>query len=148
MNRTKYQDILKEISEHQEYLDNHVENLDFRKRSPGDRAVHLALSELSCIVAYQTEIIKGLVEAISISPQEQNYKIKIKDCSMSPRLQTVLYNLGFEYIDEAYDLWIREGDWGLLKVHYNFGRKSLNELKDIFGELDWHMPQQETKNNE
>ena len=77
MNRTKYQDILKEISEHQEYLDNHVENLDFRKRSPGDRAVHLALSELSCIVAYQTEIIKGLVEAISISPEEQEIERKI-----------------------------------------------------------------------
>lgn len=77
MNRTKYQDILKEISEHQEYVDKNVENLDFRKHSTGDREVHLALSELSCIVAYQTEIIKGLVEAISISPEEQEIERKI-----------------------------------------------------------------------
>ena len=47
------------------------------KRSPGDREVHLALSELSCIVAYQTEIIKGLVEAISISPEEVEIERKI-----------------------------------------------------------------------
>jgi uncharacterized coiled-coil protein SlyX len=78
MNRTKYQAILKEISEHQKYLDKNVEDLDYvMKRSPGDREVHLALSELSCIVAYQNEIITGLVEAISISPEEQEVERKI-----------------------------------------------------------------------
>ena len=78
MNRTKYQAILKEISEHQKYLDKNVEDLDYvMKRSPGDREVHLALSELSCIVAYQNEIITGLVKAISISPEEQEIERKI-----------------------------------------------------------------------
>lgn len=78
MNRVKYQAILKEISEHQEYLDRNVEDLDFViKRIPGDKEIHLAISELSCIVAYQTEIIKGLVEAISISPEEQEMERKI-----------------------------------------------------------------------
>ena len=78
MNRTIIENKLRDISEHQQYLDKNVEDLDFvMKRSPGDREVHLALSELSCIVAYQTEIIKGLVEAISISPEEQEMERKI-----------------------------------------------------------------------
>ena len=78
MNRVKYQDILKEISEHQQYLDRNVEDLDFViKRYQGDKEIHLAISELSCIVAYQTEIIKGLVAAISISPEEQEIEQKI-----------------------------------------------------------------------
>lgn len=78
MNRVKYQDILKEISEHQQYLDRNVEDLDFViKRYQGDKEIHLAISELSCIVAYQTEIIKGLVDAISISPEEQEIEQKI-----------------------------------------------------------------------
>ena len=78
MNRVKYQDILKEISEHQQYLDRNVEDLDYViKRYQGDKEIHLAISELSCIVAYQTEIIKGLVAAISISPEEQEIEQKI-----------------------------------------------------------------------
>ena len=78
MNRTIIETKLRDISEHMQYLDRNVEDLDFvMKRSPGDREVHLALSELSCIVAYQTEIIKGLVEAISISPEEVEIERKI-----------------------------------------------------------------------
>jgi len=53
MNRTLIEEKLRDISEHQQYLDKNVEDLDYvMKRSPGDREVHLALSELSCIVAY------------------------------------------------------------------------------------------------
>ena len=78
MNRSIIEDKLRDISEHMQYLDRNVEDLDFvMKRSPGDREIHLALSELSCIVAYQTEIIKGLVEAISISPEEVEIERKI-----------------------------------------------------------------------
>ena len=78
MNRTLIEEKLRDISEHQEYLDKNVEDLDYvMKRSPGDREVHLALSEISCIVAYQQEIIKELVKAISISPEEQEIERKI-----------------------------------------------------------------------
>ena len=78
MNRSIIEDKLRDISEHMQYLDRNVEDLDFvMKRSPGDREIHLALSELSCIVAYQNEIIKGLVEAISISPEEVEIERKI-----------------------------------------------------------------------
>ena len=71
MNRTVIEDKLRDISEHQEYLDKNVEDLDFvMKRTPGDREVHLALSELSCIVAYQNDIIKELVKAIVLHPEE------------------------------------------------------------------------------
>ena len=146
MNRTDIETQLETIQGCIETLDTVYRNFEDFGGSV-DMCSRDSLCEITFIVQAQQKIIKGLVEAISISPEEQTYKIKIKDCSMSPRLQTVLYNLGFEYIDEAYDLWIREGDWGLLKVHYNFGRKSLNELKDIFGELDWHMAQQESKNH-
>ena len=78
MNRTLIEEKLRDISEHQQYLDKNVEDLDYvMKRSPGDREVHLALSEISCIVAYQQEIIKELVKAISISPEEQEIERKI-----------------------------------------------------------------------
>ena len=78
MNRTIIETKIRDISEHMEYLDKNVEDLDFvMKRSPGDREVHLALSELSCIVAYQQEIIKELVKSISISPEEQEIERKI-----------------------------------------------------------------------
>lgn len=78
MNRTIIENKLRDISEHQKYLDKNVEKLDFlMKKDLGDREVHLAISELSCIIAYQTEVIKGLVEAISISPEEQEIERKI-----------------------------------------------------------------------
>jgi len=78
MNRTIIENKIRDISEHMEYLDKNVEDLDFvMKRSPGDREVHLALSELSCIVGYQQEIIKELVKSISISPEEQEIERKI-----------------------------------------------------------------------
>jgi uncharacterized coiled-coil protein SlyX len=78
MNRTLIEEKLRDISEHQQYLDKNVEDLDYvMKRSPGDREVHLALSELSCIVAYQQEIIKELVKAIILHPEEVEVHRKI-----------------------------------------------------------------------
>tara|TARA_B100000287_G_C20317999_1_gene656604 strand:- start:107 stop:511 length:405 start_codon:yes stop_codon:yes gene_type:complete len=78
MDRTFIEQKIKDISEHQEYLDRNVENLDFvMKRHSGDREVHLALSELSCIVGYQQEIIKQLVKAIILHPEEQEIHKKL-----------------------------------------------------------------------
>jgi len=78
MNRTFIETKLRDISEHMEYLDKNVENLDFvLTMTKGERETHLALSELSCIVGYQQEIIKELVKAISISPEEQEIERKI-----------------------------------------------------------------------
>ena len=78
MNRTFIETKLRDISEHMEYLDKNVENLNFvLTMTKGERDVFLALSELSCIVAYQQEIIKELVKAISISPEEQEIERKI-----------------------------------------------------------------------
>ena len=78
MNRTLIEEKLRDISEHQQYLDKNVEDLDYvMKRSPGDREVHLALSELSCIVAYQQEIIKEIVKAIILHPEEVEVHRKI-----------------------------------------------------------------------
>lgn len=78
MDRTTLETKLRDISEHMEYLDKNVENLDFvLTMTKGERETHLALSELSCIVAYQQEIIKELVKAISISPEEQEVERKI-----------------------------------------------------------------------
>lgn len=78
MNRTFIETKLRDISEHMEYLDKNIENLVYEMTiTKKERDTHLALSELSCIVAYQQEIIKGLVEAVSISPEEQEIERKI-----------------------------------------------------------------------
>ena len=74
-------------------------------------------------------------------------KILIEMCSMSPRLSNLMCNYGYEYLEDVYDFWISQGDNGLLKMK-SFGRKSLNELKDIFAEYDLQMTKQETKDNE
>lgn len=84
MDRTFIEQKIKDISEHQEYLDRNVENLDFvMKRHSGDREVHLALSELSCIVGYQQEIIKELVKAIILHPEEQEIHKKLVELRKS-----------------------------------------------------------------
>lgn len=72
--------------------------------------------------------------------EDTRKKIKIDECSMSPRLANLMCNFGYEYLEDAYDYWVSNGDWGLLKKS-SFGRKSLNELKDIFKEYEL----QETK---
>ena len=78
MNRTFIETKLRDISEHMEYLDKNVENLVYEMTiTKKERDTHLALSELSCIVGYQQEIIKELVKAISISPEEQEIERKI-----------------------------------------------------------------------
>ena len=101
------------------------------------------LDRIIGICKQQQSIIEALVEVISISTKEQKHKIKIDECSMSPRLANLMYNFGYEYLDDVYDFWILNGDNGLLKKS-SFGRKSLNELKDIFKEYKL----QETKNND
>lgn len=146
MNRTDIKTQMETIQGSIKILDTVYRNFeDFGGNT--DICIRDALCEITYIVQAQQEIIKGLIEAISISPEEQKHKIKIQECPLSPRLEIILYNLGFQYLDDVYDLWIQEGNWGLLKKKYSFGRKSLNELLDIFKELNWHMPQQETKNH-
>ena len=78
MNRTFIKTKLRDISEHMEYLDKNVENLDYvLTMTKGERETHLALSELSCIVAYQQEIIKEIVKAIILHPEEVEVHRKI-----------------------------------------------------------------------
>jgi len=52
---------------------------------------------------------------------------------MTPRLSNLMCNFGYDYLEDVYDFWVLNGDNGLLKKS-SFGRKSLNELKDIFKE--------------
>lgn len=108
-----------------------------------DMCLRDSLCEITFIVQAQQKIIEGLVETISISTKEQKHKIKIDECSMSPRLSNLMCNFGYEYLEDVYDYWVINGDNGLLKKS-SFGRKSLNELKDIFKEYKL----QETKNND
>ena len=63
--------------------------------------------------------------------EDTRKKIKIDECSMTPRLSNLMCNFGYEYLEDVYDFWVSNGDNGLLKKN-SFGRKSLNELKDIF----------------
>lgn len=74
------------------------------------------------------------------SPKQPKTKIKIQNCPMSIKLQILLYNLGVKYLEEAYDIYLEEGDWGLLGNKYNFEKKTINELKKLFQELNWNIP--------
>ena len=98
------------------------------------------LAILRAIVHKQNILINYLLEKSVIREDDTQKKIKIDECSMSPRLSNLMCNFGYEYLEDVYDYWVLNGDWGLLRKK-NFGRKSLNELKDIFKEYEL----QETK---
>ena len=104
-----------------------------------------------CNIEYDDTVMRAeLEEDVVIEPIKEKYeheKTKIDQCSMTPRLSNLMCNFGYEYLEDVYDFWIVNGDNGLLKMK-SFGRKSLNELKDIFGEYDLQMTTQENKNNE
>ena len=91
------------------------------------------VSILRDIVHKQNILINYLLEKSITSEDDIQKKIKIDECSMSPRLANLMCNFGYEYLEDVH------GDWGLLKS--SFGGKSLNELKDIFKEYEL----QETK---
>ncbi len=100
------------------------------------------VSILRDIVHKQNILINYLLEKSITREDDMQKKIKIDECSMSPRLSNLMCNFGYEYLEDVYDYWVINGDWGLLKKS-SFGRKSLNELKDIFKEYEL----QETKND-
>lgn len=60
-------------------------------------------------------------------------KIKLEDCEMSVRLENCLKNAEFTYLEDVLFFYKEHGDNGLLKLK-NFGRRSLNEIKDILKE--------------
>ena len=115
------------------------------------------LDRIIGICKQQQTIIEALVERAfkQSDKKEPLQKIKIHDCSISPRLSNLMCNYGYEYLEDVNEFWIANGDNGLLKMK-SFGRKSLNELKEIFAEYDLPMttkydlrnPKQETKNND
>tara|TARA_R100000697_G_scaffold115863_1_gene135946 strand:+ start:402 stop:902 length:501 start_codon:yes stop_codon:yes gene_type:complete len=66
--------------------------------------------------------------------QSENGKIhRLEDCELSVRTENCLKNAGFDYLEDVYICVQSEGDAGLLKLK-NFGRRSLNETKDILKE--------------
>tara|TARA_R100000655_G_scaffold478_1_gene1965 strand:- start:806 stop:1132 length:327 start_codon:yes stop_codon:yes gene_type:complete len=89
------------------------------------------------IKAHQKTIIQLSIE---IERLEQKKRIlsgeTIIDCLLSVRTDNCLRNAGFKYLEEAYLFYDENGDQGLLKLK-NFGRKSLNELKDLFKEYGY-----------
>jgi len=101
------------------------------------------LAILRDIVHKQNILINYLLQQSVTRQDDTQKKIKIDECSMSPRLANLMCNFGYEYLEDVYDYWLLNGDNGLLKKS-SFGRKSLNELKDIFKEYELH----ETKNND
>ncbi len=78
-----------------------------------------------------TEDNQKKIETLS---QSKDGKIhRIEDCELSVRTENCLKNAGFDYLEDAYIRVQSEGDEGLLRLK-NFGRKSLNEIKDLFEE--------------
>jgi len=59
--------------------------------------------------------------------------IKLEDCEMSVRLENCLLNAGFTYLEDVLFCIKEHGETKLLKLK-NFGRRSLNEIKDILKE--------------
>ncbi len=101
------------------------------------------VSILRDMVHKQNILINYLLQQSVTRKEDTQKKIKIDECSMTPRLSNLMCNFGYEYLEDVYDFWVLNGDNGLLKKS-SFGRKSLNELKDIFKEYEL----QETKNND
>ena len=91
------------------------------------------VSILRDIVHKQNIIINYLLQQSATRQEDTRKKIKIDECSMTPRLSNLMCNFGYEYLEDVYDYWVLNGDNGLLKKS-SFGRKSLNELKHIFKE--------------
>ena len=59
--------------------------------------------------------------------------ITLEDCELSVRTANCLENAGFSYLEDVLFFMKEHGETGLLKLK-NFGRKSLNEIKDILKE--------------
>ena len=59
--------------------------------------------------------------------------ITLEDCELSVRTANCLENAGFTYLEDVLFFYKEKGDAGLLKIK-NFGRRSLNEIKDILKE--------------
>jgi hypothetical protein len=59
--------------------------------------------------------------------------ISLEDCELSVRTANCLENAGFNYLEDVLFFYKEKGDSGLLKLK-NFGRRSLNEIKDILKE--------------
>lgn len=91
------------------------------------------VSILRDMVHKQNILINYLLQQSVTRKEDTQKKIKIDECSMTPRLSNLMCNFGYEYLEDVYDFWVLNGDNGLLKKS-SFGRKSLNELKDIFKE--------------
>ena len=78
-----------------------------------------------------TEDNQKKIERLS---QSKDGKIhRIEDCELSVRTENCLKNAGFDYLEDVYICVQSEGDAGLLKLK-NFGRRSLNETKDLLKE--------------
>jgi DNA-directed RNA polymerase alpha subunit len=92
-----------------------------------------ALQRLQRQVEQQQQQIERLLEHFEESQAPKREKIPVEDLPTTPRLENCLMNAGFEYFEDVFSFYQEKGDVGLLRLK-NFGRKSLNEVKDLFKE--------------
>jgi hypothetical protein len=87
--------------------------------------------DLSDLPLSSLEIMKEIGDIID----RDIIMIHVDDTDLSPRAKLSLTNTreDFEYLDNVYRYFLREGENGLLKMR-NFGRKSLREIREAFKE--------------
>jgi len=92
-----------------------------------------ALSTLQRQVEQQQQQIERLLEHFEESQAPKREKIPLEKVPMSERLTTLLRNQGFDNFVDVFSFYQKNHDRGFL-IMKNFGRKSLNEVKDLFKE--------------
>ena len=91
------------------------------------------------IKAHQKTIVQLSIEIEKLERQKNKFDKGLNtlfEAPISDRLETCLRNAGFEYLEEAYLFYDEHGVNSLLRLK-NFGRKSLNELMDLFKEYGY-----------
>lgn len=104
--------------------------------------IQIKVSQVETTIDLQIKAHRKTIIQLSIEIERLEQKKQILsgetiiDCLLSVRTDNCLRNAGFKYLEEAYLFYDEHGDQGLLRLK-NFGRKSLNELKDLFKEYGY-----------
>ena len=111
-----------------------IENAQMKMIAAVDYEIKAHEDSLLILSLKIAELKKRKDKIVNLCSQSKDGKIhRLEDCELSVRTANCLENAGFDYLEDVYIFVQSEGEAGLLKLK-NFGRKSLNEIKDLFEE--------------
>ena len=111
-----------------------IENAQMKMIAAVDYEIKAHEDSLLILSLKIAELKKRKDKIVSLCSQSKDGKIhRLEDCELSVRTANCLENAGFDYLEDLYIYIQSEGEAELLKIK-NFGRKSLNEIKDLFQE--------------